>query len=181
LFRRKILGIQKGAERPPCPAARRFDESLMQALPMSMAGRIKSVRRKGEFLSRSTSFAPNTRVPVDGNRFCRTLAYPRRPNLLTPGCPPARLREVGTARHVMDEALAAQTIEQPCTPHGGFPYARCSFWNLQSMGLRWRSWVQSLCGESATSSLTQAIFRATRICSWWATTHNDSFASYIEV
>jgi hypothetical protein len=43
----------------------------------------------------------------------------------------------------MDEASAAQTIEQPCTPHGGFPYTRFSFWNLQSMGLRWRSWVQS--------------------------------------
>jgi hypothetical protein len=129
------------------------------------------VRREGEFLSRSTSLSPNrgatsrkTRVPDDGNRFCRTLAYPRRPNLLTPGCPPARLRDVGTARHVMDEALAAQTIEQPCTPHGGFPYTRFSFWNLQSMGLRWRSWVQSPCGELIASNLTQATFRARRIC-----------------
>jgi hypothetical protein len=60
----------------------------------------------------------------------------------------------------MDEALSAQTIEQPCTPHGGFPYARCSFRNLQSMGLRWRSWVQSPYGESTASNLTQAIFRA---------------------
>jgi hypothetical protein len=30
---------------------------------------------------------------------------------LTPGGAPARLRDVGNARHVMDEALAAQTIE----------------------------------------------------------------------
>jgi hypothetical protein len=128
------------------------------------------VLRADECLSRSTSLiskpgatSRKTPVPGDGNRFCRTLAYPRRPNLLTPAGPPARLREVGTARHVMDEASSAQTIEQPCTPHGGFPYARFSFWNLQSMGLRWRSWVRSPCGESASSSLTQAIFRAIRI------------------
>jgi hypothetical protein len=30
---------------------------------------------------------------------------------LTPAGAPARLRDVGNARHVMDEALAAQTIE----------------------------------------------------------------------
>jgi hypothetical protein len=30
---------------------------------------------------------------------------------LTPGGAPAKLRDVGNARHVMDEALAAQTIE----------------------------------------------------------------------
>jgi hypothetical protein len=50
------------------------------------------------------------------------LAYPKQPILLTLGDATARLREVGTARHVMDEAPSAQTIEQPCTPHGGFPY-----------------------------------------------------------
>jgi hypothetical protein len=52
-----------------------------------------------------------TEVPGDGNRSCRTLAYPNQPNLLTPGDATARLREVGTARHVMDEASSAQTIE----------------------------------------------------------------------
>jgi hypothetical protein len=33
----------------------------------------------------------------------------------------------------MDEALTAQTIEQPCTPHGVSSYMRFSFWYLQSM------------------------------------------------
>ena len=28
----------------------------------------------------------------------------------------------------MDEALAAQPIEEPCTPHSGFRYMRFSFW-----------------------------------------------------
>jgi hypothetical protein len=93
----------------------------------------------------------------------------------------------------MDEASAAQTIEQPCTPHSGFPYTRFSFWNLQSMGLRWRSWVQSSCGESAASNLTQANFRAeesgaacfvqghgAHAAVGLATSPNDSFAPYIE-
>jgi hypothetical protein len=65
---------------------------------------------------------PRLEVPRNGNRFCRTLAYPKQPILLTPVNATARLLEVGTARHVMDEAPSAHTIEQPCTPHGGFSY-----------------------------------------------------------
>jgi hypothetical protein len=57
-----------------------------------------------------------TQVPSAGNRSCRTLAYRKQPNLLTPGDATARLRKVGTTRHVMDEASAAQTIEQHSAP-----------------------------------------------------------------
>ena len=52
---------------------------------------------------------------------------------LTPGGAPARLRDVGNARHVMDEALAAQTIEQPLYPPQRRSYVRFGFWFLQSM------------------------------------------------
>jgi hypothetical protein len=89
---------------------------------MSIAGRTKGqeeqkLLRGGEFFAdvhnNPSHEVKERQVPREGNHFCRTLAYPRQPNLLTPGDATARLREVGTARHVMDEASAAQPIEQP--------------------------------------------------------------------
>jgi len=122
----------------PSAAAGRLDESLMQVSPMSMAGRTKALCGQWIFEdvhnnpSQSGSGLKETQVPSDGNHFCRTLAYAGGPILLTPGDATARLREVGTARYVMDEASAAQPIEQPCTPRSGFHYMRFSFC-MQSM------------------------------------------------